>query len=185
MAGQFQIETQEKSEWCWAAVAVSIDKYFNSKSTLTQCEVANRVLGGENCCKSNGNCNQPETLIDALNSVKRLSSTLTGPLSFELVRGELDAGRPVCARIKWSGGGAHFVVITGYQLLTSGARHLEVVDPFNPNSTIDYDDLCNAYYGDGTWADTYLVTSSAKYSASPAPKVAPPPLRKERAHAGK
>jgi hypothetical protein len=160
MPGNFQIETQEKSEWCWAAVAVSIEKYFNSKSDLTQDKVAEKVLGNKR--------NEPATLIKALNSVKRLSATLTSPLSLDLVRAELDAGRPVCARIKWSGGGAHFVVITGYQLLQSGARHVDVADPFNPNSTLAYDDFCNAYFGDGTWVDTYLVTNSAKYSAAPA-----------------
>jgi hypothetical protein len=163
MPDQFQIETQEKSEWCWAAVAVSIDKYFDSKSPLKQCDIAKRVLGNDKCCNGGDDCNKAMTLIGALNSIKRLSSTLTSPLSFELVRRELDAGRPVCARIKWNGGGAHFVVITGYEILPSGARHVDVADPHSPDTTVDYDDLRNAYYGDGTWVDTYLVTNSSKY----------------------
>jgi hypothetical protein len=160
---QFQIESQQKSEWCWAAVAVSIDKYFNPNSTRTQCQIAERVLNAQNCCNAAAdNCNQPATLIEALQKINRWSRTLDRPLRFDEIRQELDAGRPVCARIQWTGGGDHFVVIAGYEVLRSGALHVFVEDPVNPSSTVDYDEFKTAYYGDGAWVDSYLVTESKK-----------------------
>jgi Papain-like cysteine protease AvrRpt2 len=164
MPTQFQIEPQQQSEWCWAAVAVSIDKYFSPNSTRTQCEIAGLVLGSGNACCNNAgaNCNHPATLVAALQKIYRWSRTIDRPLRFEEIRQELDARRPVCARIQWKGGSAHFVVLVGYDVLQSGARHVVVEDPLNPSSTIDYDEFKTAYYGDGTWVDSYLVTESKK-----------------------
>jgi Papain-like cysteine protease AvrRpt2 len=162
----FKIETQKKSEWCWAAVAVSIEKYFNPKSTLTQCEVAKEVLDAKNKECSDPEINLPASLTIALHQRGWLSGKMNSPLSFDLVRQEIDAGRPVCARIKWNGGGAHFIVLTGYEILQSGARHLDVADPLNPNTTVDYDAVRDNYYGEGQWVATYLVTNSAKNPVS-------------------
>jgi hypothetical protein len=164
MPALFQIESQQQSEWCWAAVAVSIDKYFNSNSTRTQCKIAGLVLKNvQNCCdEAATNCNQNASLITALQKINRWSRTLNRPLRFDEIRQELNAGRPVCARIQWKGGGDHFVVIAGYEVLQSGALHVFVEDPLNPSSTVEYDEFKTAYYGDGEWVDSYLVTESKK-----------------------
>lgn len=163
MLNQFTIQPQEESEWCWAAVAVSIDKYFNPGSPLTQCEIASRVIGHD-CCNNGISCNDAETLIQALRAINRWKRTVNGPVPFQLVKQELDAGRPVCARIKWKDGYAHFVVLVGYEVLSSGAVHVDIADPWNPSTTVDFDHFATAYFGDGTWADTYLVTESSKQS---------------------
>ena len=155
MPGQFQIERQEQSEWCWAAVAASIDNYFNPKSPRTQCKIASLVIG-QDCCDE-ADCNQLETLIDALKDIHYLSRTIVGTVSFEEIQKEINRRRPVCARIEWTGGGAHFVVISGYEVLPSGARHVYIDDPFNTPSIVDYDEFKTAYCGDGEWKDTYLV----------------------------
>ncbi len=34
MANNFEIETQEKLNWCWAAVAATVSGYFFSPQTL-------------------------------------------------------------------------------------------------------------------------------------------------------
>ena len=161
MLNQFTIQPQEKSEWCWAAVAVSIDKYFNPRSSLTQCEIATRVIG-KDCCKNGSSCNEAETLIRALQDIRRWKRTINGFVTFQEVKQELDALRPVCARILWPDGYAHFVVLVGYEVLHSGARHVDIADPWNPSSTVDFDQFTTAYLGDGKWVDTYLVTESSK-----------------------
>ena len=38
------IQRQEMSEWCWAAVSVSVDRFFRPDSTHTQCEIAGAAL---------------------------------------------------------------------------------------------------------------------------------------------
>ncbi len=162
MPSQFQIESQTESEWCWAAVAVSIEKYFNPRSTLTQCQVARRVIA-EDCCNGPAECNDAETLIQALQGLNRWKRTLDGAATFQQVKQELDARRPVCARIAWPDGYHHFVILVGYEVLQSGARHLQVADPWNPSSTVDFDEFKSAYCGDGTWVDTYFVTESSKH----------------------
>jgi hypothetical protein len=34
------VQRQEKSEWCWAAVSASVDRFFRPDSAHTQCEIA-------------------------------------------------------------------------------------------------------------------------------------------------
>jgi hypothetical protein len=162
MPTQFPIQPQEQSEWCWAAVAQSLDQYFNPNLKRTQCQIATLLFSPTKCCDDAEKCNLPKKLIDVLRKINRFRSTSPRALLFEEVTPELDGGRPVCARIKWNDGGAHFVVITGYEVLQSGARHLEVADPFYPSAILDYDEFANNYHGDGVWTDTYLVTDSSK-----------------------
>jgi hypothetical protein len=162
-ASVFSIQTQQQIEWCWAAVAVSIDKYFNPASIATQCQVASDVTGG-GCCgpAANGNvCNQPEKLQDALRSVNRFRTDYTHSLKFPEVKQEIDDGRPVAARIQWASGAkgtgeGHFVVIDGYRIL-SGASHLHVSDPLNPSCWVDFDEFTDNYQGEGTWDASFLV----------------------------
>ncbi len=153
----FQMETQQESEWCWAAVAASVDHYFNPGSSLTQCEIASQVTGGDSCAKP-ASFDEPERLQDALSAVEKLRNT-TGPLMFEQLQAELDADRPVCVRIEWLGGGSHFVAIRGYQLMTSGIRTIEVADPYFADPTVDFDLFPSQYHGGGTWTATYLTKS--------------------------
>jgi hypothetical protein len=163
MADTFEIEKQREDKWCWAAVSVTVDHYFSPGSTSTQCRVARNVLGVTQCCSDPDVCNTPAKLQTALTAVRKLKDTLTRPLEFDEIRQEIEAGRPVCVRIGWSGGGAHFVMISGYRLSASGAKLVEVADPLFPNSTILYDVLVSAYQnaqdpaGGGQWTATFLV----------------------------
>jgi hypothetical protein len=157
------LQHQEQVEWCWAAIAVAIDKYFNPSSSLRQCDVANRVVRRDDCCGAGAgttDCNVAEKLQDALASIGRSRGAIPQAYSFEEVQTEIDAGRPVCARIEWASGGAHFVALDGYRVLPSGAQHIHVADPLNPPSEVDFDEFKSAYHGEGTWTGTYLVRGS-------------------------
>jgi hypothetical protein len=161
--GGYLLETQEESEWCWAAVAQSVERFFDPNAELTQCQIANNVIVRRNCCGDPvpDSCNVPQRLTDALGNrgIDRLQKdgALSRPLSFGELQQQLDAHRPVCVRIEWDGGGGHAVVVTGYQLLSSGARLVDVADPLYPDCTVDYEELANAYQGDGRWTDSFLV----------------------------
>ena len=170
----FRIQMQEQSEWCWAAVAASVERYFNPASTMQQCDVANKVLPKEfpnerlpqsdcgcccQCCCDPDACNRPAELEIALRQVYKWRNTLKRPLTFDEIRREIDRGRPVGVGITWDSGGGHFVVVRGYRLLRSGERQVYVADPLNASGLVDIDEFTLAYYGDGAWTETDLVQS--------------------------
>ncbi len=167
---RFDLETQKKDFWCWAAVTASIAKFINAESELTQCQVANKCFGGNepqspaaNCCESGGKktCDQPFSLTDALEVMGMHVSRCNYPLSLTELRNQIEAGMPVAVRIEWRGGGGHFVVITAI-----GPDHcdgdsftwLRIADPMDKvASYIPYGKLKNTYKGNGKWTYTYLV----------------------------
>jgi len=157
----FKIQQQEQTEWCWAAVAVSVEKFFDKDSKLKQCKVANKLFHKQNneCCEDPDTYNDPEELEIALQKIHKWRNTLSGPLTFEQVQREIDNNRPVCVGITWYSGGGHFVVVRGYRLLASGAQQLYVADPENPSNLVDFNEFTVAYYGEGTWTETDFVAS--------------------------
>ena len=157
----FKIQRQQQAEWCWAAVAVSVEKFFARHSELQQCQVANKLFNKtrNECCEDPAAYNVPDVLEVVLQIIHKWRNTLSGPLTFEQVQGEIDRGRPVCVRIHWLSGGGHFVVVRGYRLLSSGAQQLYVADPENPSNLVDYNEFKVAYYGEGIWAETDFVAS--------------------------
>ena len=86
------------------------------------------------------------------------------PLDFESVAREIDAGRPVAIRINWNGGGAHFVVITGYDR-ARGTFTIE--DPWLGRSQLTAEVLRTSYRGIGKWTLTYLTTMGTPEPANP------------------
>jgi hypothetical protein len=157
----FQVETQEESNWCWAAISSAVDRYYNPYSFLTQCEVAAEMPGlQQNACIDPEQNNAPEALQTALDVIGMGNTPKTLGIDFKTLQSEIDAGRPVCARIEWTGGGAHFVVLCGYQEWTRGVNTLatvDVADPFYPDSTRRFDDFPTSYHGGGVWSHTYLT----------------------------
>ncbi len=165
----FPIEPQEQNDWCWAAVSNSTDHYYDPRSSLAQCKIVKQVLAATtDCCGSPGACNQPEKLQTALTRIGRLNRLIVGPSDFTLIKSEIDQKRPVCVRIQWFGAGAHFVVISGYTVLASGDRIIEVADSFYGESSsgtyhgiwnIDFDLFPASYQSGGTWSATFLTQS--------------------------
>jgi hypothetical protein len=152
-----QMETQQLGNWCWAAVSVSVDKYFNPASTRTQCQVASAVTGTATCCSTPGPCNTVERLDTALTVVARLKTTLLRPLAAPEIQSEIAAFRPVCVRIGWADGGGHFVAVDGIGRSPSGETIVHVVDPLFDDSVVTLDELLSAYQGSGQWTSTFFV----------------------------
>jgi hypothetical protein len=82
-----------------------------------------------------------------------------GPVDFAAVKAEIDAGRPVGARIRWSGGGGHFCVIYGYTAGLFGDNYFDIDDPIYGKSHLTVSDFSNQYQGTGTWTDTDFTKS--------------------------
>ena len=161
----FRIEQQQETNWCWAAVSVSLDHYFNSESTLSQCQIADKVLPGD-CCNDPDSCNQTMKLQDVLRPRGRLSSAMVGYPPFQQIKSELDANRPLAVRIAWFDGGAHFVVICGYSVMQSGVRKILIADSFHGEFVdgtylgiweIDYDLFPEYYQDGGDWTGTFFL----------------------------
>jgi Papain-like cysteine protease AvrRpt2 len=167
----FEMQQQQHSNWCWAAVAVSVARYFDPDSKWCQCRLASRmakreklkVSGCGTCREATGvpkKCNQPWYLQKALRIVKMLKGKPKGaPLSYRKTRQLIKAGRPVCARILWGQGpDAHFVAITGCFKTKSGERWVDVEDPDSGSSTWLHEEFRKNYqYAQGQWVDTYPV----------------------------
>jgi hypothetical protein len=155
---------QTHTFWCWAAVAVSVDRLFAPTSTgLAQCELVARVLpGAAACCSTPNLFNQPASLQTALTAVDNLKEMKVGPLSFAQIKEQLSAQRPVCCRIQWFGQGGHAVAVDGCLEYASGEQIVHVVDPFyswgpGGGDYIPYDEFVSSYRSSGEWTHTYLV----------------------------
>jgi hypothetical protein len=145
---RFRIQRQQESEWCWAAVAASVDHYFDPQSTLEQCDVASKTLPVEyppdpnnpndpnklppsdcgcccQCCCDPDSCDKPTKLEIALQKVNKWRNTLFRPLTFEEVQREIDHGRPIGVGIKWQSGGTNGgPATTGHFVAIRGYRLL-------------------------------------------------------------
>lgn len=159
----FNMQTQTQSNWCWAATSTSVSHFYWFWSTWTQCRVANGELGHSDCCGSPvpSACNVPWYLDKALTRTHNFVSIIGQQASFQQVREEIDAGRPVGARIGWNGGGGHFMVIYGYSRFL-GMEYFDIDDPIYGKSHLAVSDFANNYQGSGTWTHTYFTKSYFK-----------------------
>ena len=155
----FQLEPQKLDQWCWAAVSLSVQRYFSGGNGSSQCEIAHDVLHMD-CCRDSGPCNRPAFLEDALDAVRVRHDPFAGSLSFAQIKQQIDDGLPICVRIGWFGGGGHFVIIRGYRD-PAGAEILNIADPWFVDSMQDCDAFTSNYLGRGEWTHTYKLMRSA------------------------
>jgi hypothetical protein len=153
----FQMQHQQQTNWCWAAVSTSVALYYDPASTWTQCTVANGELGRSDCCGAGGgtSCNVYGTLNTALTRVGHLDHMDSTVASFQAVDDEIDGGRPLGIRVAWSGGGAHFLSVIGY--LEGATNYVAVDDPIYGKSDLTYATLETSYQGSGTWTHSYYT----------------------------
>jgi hypothetical protein len=155
----FTMQAQTQSNWCWAATATSTSIFYLSTSTWTQCTVANSALGRSDCCVTPGPCNVTWYLESALAVTGNYNSMTSAP-STGAVGSELQAGRPVGARVSWAGGGAHAIVISGYSYVMQAYRFV-IEDPVYGRSQIFVWEIQDGYYqGSGTWTHLYFTKAA-------------------------
>src|SRR6478609_4406714 len=155
----FDMQAQTQTNWCWAATATSVSHFYWLLSTWTQCKVACGELGRTDCCNSTvpGACNVPWFLDGALTRTDNFVSIM-GVATFQQVRAEIDAGRPVGARVGWSGGGGHFMAIYGFSTV-GGVEYFDIDDPIYGKTHLTVSEFSTNYQGSGTWTHTYFTKS--------------------------
>ena len=158
----FDMQDQEQTKWCWAAVATSVALFYDPQTPWTQCTVANGQLHRNDCCGNGaaGPCNQYSFLASALELVGCLDSwDVNNSATFDEVRTEIDNQRALCFRVRWNGGGAHFATIVGYLAAGGPAGNLIwAEDSLFGRSQIAFDRFPADYpNGGGDWTDTYYT----------------------------
>jgi hypothetical protein len=153
----FQMQHQQQTNWCWAAVSTSVAQYYDPATSWTQCAVANGELGRTDCCggAASTSCNVYGTLNTALTRVGHLDRMVSGGATFQEVDDEIDAERPLGLRVAWSGGGAHFLAVIGY--LEGVVEYVAVDDPIYGKSDLTFSALTTSYQGSGSWTHTYYT----------------------------
>jgi hypothetical protein len=155
----FDVEQQQQSNWCWAAVSVSVAQYYRRQTPWTQCTVAGAELNRSDCCGGGAGtgCNVVWYLDRALTRVQSLRIRNAGSTPFADVQAEIAADRPLGCRIGWSTGGGHFVTIGGWMLAPDGTQYVDVFDPLYSYSQTTYQSFVSAYQGVGTWTHSYFT----------------------------
>jgi Papain-like cysteine protease AvrRpt2 len=150
------------TQWCWAATASAVWTYYAARGSgkvQTPCEIASKWLS-TSCCPEptdpNDHRNKPSDLQSAL-GMHLSGNPAFGTISFQQIKTEIDARRPVCCLIHWHGGPGqdnHYNMIVGYHPAT---QDVEIRDCQYDTTTLPYTSLCKTYQGTGTWDQTYLT----------------------------
>lgn len=150
---RFNLQRQEQSFWCWAAVASGIQSFFDPNAVLTQSQIVEACLGN--------NENKTLELARALTRLGTLVCSHEAVPALGEIRKHLSNGMPVPVRIGWTEikdgqrkltKRGHFVVITG--VLQSDPRGddytmVRVADPANDMA---------AYWAYGVFKNSYKFT---------------------------
>jgi len=152
-------QTQQQTEWCWAATTVSLTQFYDPAATWTQCSLVNNAFGQTTCCQngSSSACNQPWYGDRALNITGHLRTTSSGAASFATMRTEIIASHPISIAIYWNGGGGHNPAITGYDNSNSATPTIDIEDPYYGSSTQDFNSFPGSYQGGASWGYSFFT----------------------------
>jgi hypothetical protein len=157
------VDHQAKSQWCWAAVTAGVVNLYRPGRT-DQDRVARHFL----------NARYPEDSAQYLEQVLAGESALRRSVIFaespptdadleQMVRGEIDSGRPVCAEMTFPDR-THYVAISGYLPSTVGPVLLSVLDPEDEDPasslrTVPLPEFRENYRQDALWSAAFLTRS--------------------------
>jgi len=157
------MQPQQQDNWCWAAVGTSVGVFFQT-GAWTQCGTAAGCLpGGLDCCGDPGPCDVYGYLNTSLTYTKSFNQTIQGTYGASDVEAQVNMGWPVCVRVAWNGGGAHFLAMSGYSYPDDdpSAVTLYLQDSIYGDSSMAFGDFPALYNGGGTWTHTYLTQPNA------------------------
>ena len=171
----FSMEIQKQDCWCSAAVSVSVANLYGA-TNWNQCVLAAKELNLD-CCgadgpvKGNGGCNRDWHLDTPLSRVGHFDRFNSSSAPFADIRGEINSGRTLCARIAWNGGGAHYVALGGWSIDLIGTEFVEVYDPYYGDSQLLYSKFLSFYRPVGNaWTHSYFTRATmSPIAGSPSP----------------
>lgn len=121
---------QAKSNWCWIAVSQMLGKYYGNN--VTQSGIAYQILGNYNNVP--GTDSQVKSAIYYAIGHKYSISLKNNALSYDDMQKNISGYRPIPIKVQWNSGGAHAVIISGYD-----ANHnVTIVDPYGNSATRSY-----------------------------------------------
>jgi hypothetical protein len=138
---------QLKSRWCWAAIASALATYYQTMrinqieivdSLLSDFDVVNGLYSNQELLERNVNFK----LDVALKYVNCFSHWTIGKPIFERVQFEINQGRPLAARLEWFKGGAHYLLINGYN---DHDGSIMIEDPLHGPRVQEFDQFPNNY----------------------------------------
>ena len=179
-----QADTQERDNWCWAAVGAALLAIQEGEFGQSQCKIANMYAGRSSYQSINevllrGNCCDPSVdadtagLLNEVLDILRISNGgwwARGNLDDEIghMKAKLRDGRPVPVFIDWpSSNIGHFVVIFGFSKL-DGQPAVHIYDPAKSYRNIGNVRLvtirkfANNYDGGGRWTHGYDAFSTGR-----------------------
>lgn len=160
---EIPLMSQERTRWCWAAVASGAGAGLHGTEPTRQCEIANSVLNLQNCCTDLTVGNTSADLTEALQVVSLESHPGdSGTFEFgDIVDEIIHRRRPVGARIVDRGNGAaHFVLIVGCDI---AAKTIVASDPWGtvgasaPRYRMPFVKLKDDYGGWGACSDFFRI----------------------------
>jgi len=143
------LQTQQQTEWCWAASSVAIINTWPSYSTTQTVHVQLVTHNVHNIGRTD-----PDVLSDFQGYYsKRNTKHKLGPLTYAEIVSRINAGKPIYSGVAWRGyiDVGHAFVVAGYR--DGGALQLKIMDPFkNPANQylatwryLNYNTYVNAY----------------------------------------
>jgi hypothetical protein len=168
---KFSVEKQIQTQWCWAAVAISVERYYRPGTSWEQCAIAAKERRAD-CCRdgSSSACNQPYFLDRAFECTGTFGEYFSRSLGPREVRKEIERRAPLGCRVGWVAGGGHFVVIAGYELEDGEMFvHVEDPDPFFASATFSFEEFSHRYRGAGRWTHSYTTRGETVRSPEEAP----------------
>lgn len=139
---------QQTPVWCWAAVSEMVFRYYGRG--LAQCQILSGWYQG-NCCAVPQACltTAPLQVIQQTLAAFNIRSTVfPGPISFQAVQSEINAGRPIIVAYRGSSAG-HVVIISGYD----AQGNVYILDPLFGPFVVPYGNSFS-YGGQFFWSDT-------------------------------
>lgn len=144
----FVIEEQQESLLCWAAVAVSVGRFYDPSYSLNQSELAITVFGEK---QYNQVCD-PRKALDQNDNIRKF---IERPLTLAEITKELRNGNPVAACMKFFIGW-HLVIIYGID----EAGRLLIADPLHGKNAVSLESFTTSYDEYYSWTHSCLLKPS-------------------------
>jgi hypothetical protein len=134
--------SQEKSHWCWAAVAQSVLSSRLEK-VPEQCEIVSRVMGRD-CCSRSQSCDKGNWPANGLKAYGVFATSLRAT-SEELLISEIQSGRPVLVGLQMPRGSRHVVLAYGVYF-QENKPYVKIFDPLFGQARVALSKLTKDYW---------------------------------------
>lgn len=154
----FEIEQQLMSQWCWAAVAVSVRRCYDTDFAVTQPQFASAMLQMPQCQQSPfSECDQRFSLQVALDQLGVFRDKLEEPCTPEVIAAEIKNDLVIGCQLVQNGFDGHYIVIKGVGSGNGQNLLLEIADPLDGASRFITLRQLLFDYNNAQWEQTFFT----------------------------